>query len=147
MPHCRPGQAAGSCGRGRQTPQCNRSYSRLQACRNGAQFGITFNQNHGERGGPTSKPETPANLITENNRFSFFLLKYRCYRILYIPGVQYGESQFVQVIFHLQLFWNIGYTPCAVQFNLLAYFVHNSSHLIILGPVPTPPFPLPTGNH
>ena len=63
-------------------------------------------------------------------------------------GVQYSDSQFLKVILHLWLLWNIGYVPCVVQYILVAYFIHNSLYLLISYPYVTPlPSPLPTGNH
>ena len=47
----------------------------------------------------------------------------------------------------LKLLENIGYIPCAVQYILVAYFMHNSLYLLIPYPYTVPPsFPLPTGN-
>ena len=64
-------------------------------------------------------------------------LKYSC--IIYVTSVQYSDSQFLKIILHLQLLWNIGYIPCVVQYILVAYFVHDSLYFLIPCPCIAPP--------
>ena len=56
-----------------------------------------------------------------------------------------SDSQFLKVIFQLELLQNIFYIPCSVQYILVDYFIHNSFALQISYPyVASPLFPLPT---
>lgn len=78
------------------------------------------------------------------HHFFFFKLKYNCCTVLYVTGIQYGDSQFLQVTLHLQLLQNIGYLPHVAQYILVSYFIPNSLYPLLLYPFVAPPvLPLP----
>ena len=57
-----------------------------------------------------------------------------------VIGVQCNDSQFFKVTLHLSLLWRIGYTPCVVQYILVAYFIPSDLYL----ESPTAALPLPS---
>ena len=76
------------------------------------------------------------------------VLRYSWCIILYVSGVQHSDSQFLKIVLHLQLLQNNGYIPYAVQYILLAYFIHSTLYLLILYLYLAPsPLSLLTGNH
>ena len=44
------------------------------------------------------------------------------YNIIQVSGVQHSDSQFLKVMFHLQLLQNIGYIPCIVLYYPCSLF-------------------------
>ena len=72
----------------------------------------------------------------------FFLLKYSCYTILYVIGVQYSDSQHFIVTIK---YWV--YSLCCTIYAF-AYFIPSSLYILIHYPYTNPPhFSLPTSNH
>ena len=64
--------------------------------------------------------------------------------IIEVTGIQYSDSQFLKVMFHLQLLQHTGHIPCVTQFIFVAYFMPDS--LYLLTPSPYITLSLPTGN-
>ena len=49
---------------------------------------------------------------------------YLIYNIIFISGIKYSASIFLQIMFHIKVLQDNGYNPCAVQYFLLDYILH-----------------------
>ena len=71
------------------------------------------------------------------------------YNIILISSTWHSDSKCLQIILHLQLLYDMGYIPCAVQYILVSYlfYTQQSAPLNPLPYLAPAPFPLPIRNH